>query len=80
MIYKWTKKLFSHITDLIIVNALSIHRCGVGTVTHKKFRQHLIRHLFLQAHDQNVTAKWTICGRPSAAAAQISRHEVKHSM
>jgi hypothetical protein len=41
--WKWTKKLFFHLTDLVIVSAMIVHwSCG-GIMTHKKFREQLIK-------------------------------------
>jgi hypothetical protein len=50
------------------------------TMTHTKFMQQLIRDLILLAYGQNTTADGTAHGRPSTAATQLSRLEVKHSM
>jgi hypothetical protein len=75
--WKWTEKLFFHLTHFVI--ALIIHRsCGV--MTHKKFREQLIWDVILLAYDQIITAIGIARGSPSAAATQMSRLEVKHSM
>jgi hypothetical protein len=50
------------------------------SVTYKKLREQLIRILTLLAYDQEVTASGFACGRPSAAATQSSRLEVKQSV
>jgi hypothetical protein len=52
--WKWTKKLFFRLTDLIIVNVLIIHRSYMGT-SHTKFRKQLTTDLILLAYDHKVT-------------------------
>ncbi|PNF40809.1 hypothetical protein B7P43_G16650 [Cryptotermes secundus] len=36
--WKWTKKLFSHLLDMTILNAYLLHKSCGGKMTHKKFR------------------------------------------
>jgi hypothetical protein len=78
--WKWSKKLFLHLTDLVIVNALINHTFCGGIMKHKKFREQLIRDLNLLSYDQNITASGIAYGRPHPAATQLSRVEVKHSI
>jgi hypothetical protein len=78
-IWKWTKKFF-HITDLVIVNALIIHRSCGGIMTYRKWREKLIRDLILLAYDQNVTVNEIALRRPSAAAAKLISLKAKHSV
>jgi hypothetical protein len=35
--WKWTKKLFFHLTDMTILNAFVIHKSCGGKMTHKNF-------------------------------------------
>jgi hypothetical protein len=37
-IWKWTKKLFFHLTDMTILNTFLIHKSCGGKMTHKNFR------------------------------------------
>jgi hypothetical protein len=55
--WKWKKKLFFHLRDLVIVNALNSHRSCGRIMTHKKFREHLIRDLILLSYDQS-NSQW----------------------
>jgi hypothetical protein len=77
--WKWTKKLFFHLLDMTILNAFILHKSSGGILTHKKFRETLVRDLITQCYEFNVTASGVSPGRPSPAAAQLSRLEVKHS-
>jgi len=77
--WKWTKKLFFHLTDMTILNAFLIHKSCGGKMTHKKFREILVRELIIHSQEKNVTASGISRGRPSATASQLSRLEVKYS-
>jgi len=77
--WKWTKKLFFHLTDMTILNAFLIHKSCGGKVTHKVFREILVRKLIIHSQEGNVRASGTSQGRPSPAASQHSRLELKHS-
>ena len=77
--WKWTKKLFFHLTDMTILNAFLIHKSCGGKMTHKKFREILVRELINHSQEENLTASGISRGRPSATASQLSRLEVKHS-
>src|SRR5215510_12876490 len=77
--WKWTKKLFFHLTGMIILNAFPIHKSCGGRMTHKNFRGVLVRGLIIHSHDENLTASGISKGRPSPFASQLSRLEVKHS-
>ena len=46
--WKWTKKLFFHLTDMTILNAFLIHKSCGGKMTHKKFREILVRELIIR--------------------------------
>jgi len=76
---KWTKKLFFHLTDMTILNAFLLHKTCGGKMTHKRFREVLVRNLITESHKQNVTASGVSRGRPSPSVYQILRLEVKHS-
>ena len=77
--WQWTKKLFSHLTDMTILNLFLIHKSCGGKMMHKKFREILVRELIIHSQEENVTASGISRGRPSATASQLSRLEVKHS-
>ena len=77
--WKWTKKLFFHLTDMTILNAFLIHKSSGGKMTHKSFREVLVRDLIILSHEENVTASGVSRGRPSPFGIQLSRLEVKHS-
>jgi len=40
--WKWTKKLFLHLTDMTILKASLIHKSCGGKMTHKKFSEILV--------------------------------------
>jgi hypothetical protein len=40
--WKWTKKLFFHLTDMTIHNAFLIHKSCGGKMTHKNFREAMV--------------------------------------
>jgi len=77
--WKWTKKLFFHLTDMTILNAFLLHKTCGGKMTHKRFREILVRNLITESNEQNVTASGVSRGRSSPSVSQISRLEVKHS-
>jgi hypothetical protein len=77
--WKWTKKLFFHLTDMGIHNAFLLHKTCGGKMTQKRFREVFVCNLITEAHEQNVTANGLSRGRPSPSVSQISRLEVKHS-
>ncbi|PNF29671.1 PiggyBac transposable element-derived protein 4 [Cryptotermes secundus] len=77
--WKWTKKLFFHLLDMTILNAYLLHKSCGGKMTHKKFREVLVRDLILESHEANLTVSGVSRGRPSSSGAQMVRLEVKHS-
>ena len=77
--WKWTQKLFFHLTDMAILNTFLIHKSCSGKMTHKVFHEILIRKLIFHSQEGNVTASGTSQGRPSPAASQLNQMEVKHS-
>jgi hypothetical protein len=76
--WKWTKKLFFHLTDLTILNTFLIHKSCGGKMRHKKFCEMLIRELIIHSQEEHVTASGTSSGRPSPKASHLSRLEAKH--
>ena len=72
------KNCFFHLTDMTILNALLIYKLCGGKMTHKNFREILIRELIIHLQEENVTASGISRGRPSPTAFQLSRLEVKH--
>jgi hypothetical protein len=77
--WKWTKKLFLQLLDMMILNAFILHKSSGGKLTHMKFHETLVRDLITQCHELHVTTSGISPGRPSPAAAQLSRLQVKHS-
>jgi hypothetical protein len=77
--WKWTKKLFFHLLDMTILNSFLLHKSCGGKMTHKTFREVLVRDLILQPLEANVAVSGVYRGRPSPSGAQLSRLEVKHS-
>jgi hypothetical protein len=77
--WKWTKKLFFHLTDMTILNAFLIHKSCGGKLTHKNFRKILTRELIYHLQEENVIASSTSRGRPSPMASELSRLEIKQS-
>lgn len=77
--WKWTKKLFFHLVDITILNAYLLHKSVKGNLTHKKFRETLVKDLITKAQELNVTSTATSSGRPSPTAGQLSRLELRHS-
>jgi len=54
--WKWTKKLFFHLTDMTILNPFLIHKSCGGKMMHKTFREILVRELIIHSREENVTA------------------------
>jgi len=77
--WKWTKKLFFHLTDMTVLNAFLIHKSCAGKMTHKNFHELLVCKLIIHSQEENVTASGISRGRPSPTGSQRSRLEVKHS-
>jgi hypothetical protein len=77
--WKWTKKLFFHLTDMNILNAFLTHKSCGETMTHKKFREVFVSDFVIQSHKANVTVRGVSRGRLSPSASQLSSLEVKHS-
>ena len=76
---KWIKKLFFHLTDITILNTFLIHKSSGGKMTHKNFREILVRELIIQSQEENVTASGISRGRPNPIVSQLCRLEIKHS-
>jgi len=66
--WKWTKKLFFHLTDLTILNAFLIHKSCGGKMTHKNFREILVCKLISHSQQEKLTASGISRGRPSPTA------------
>lgn len=77
--WKWTKKLFLHVTDMTILNAFLIHESYSGKMTHKHFREVIVQKFIIHSQEESVTASGISKGRLSPFASQLSRLEVKHS-
>ena len=48
-------------------------------MTHKHFREVLIRELIIHLHEESATASGISKGRPNPFASQLSQLEVEHS-
>ena len=77
--WKWTKKLFFHLTDMTILNAFLMHKSSGGKMTHRRFWKVLVRDPIILSHGEKVTASGVSRGRPSPFASQLTCLEVKHS-
>jgi len=77
--WKWTNKLFFHLTDMIILNAFLIHKSCGDKMKHKNFREILVHELIIHSQEENVTESGISRGRPCPTMSQLSRLEVKHS-
>ena len=53
--WKWTKKLFSPLTDMRILNAFLVRKTCGGKVTHKRFREILVGNLITESQEINVS-------------------------
>jgi hypothetical protein len=76
--WKWTQKIFFHLTDMTILHVFLIQKSCGGKMTHKNFREVLVRKLIIHSHEENVTASGISRGRPSPFPSQLRRLEVKH--
>ena len=72
--WKWTKKLFFHLFDLIILNShIIFFSFGGKKISHRDFRNTLMWNLLAQAgHGRNVQRP---IGRPTTAVIQVLRLE-----
>jgi len=50
--WKWTKKLFFHLTDMTILNAFLIHKSCGGKIMHKNFREILVCELIIHLQEE----------------------------
>jgi hypothetical protein len=71
---KWTKKLSFHLTDMTILNGILIHISHGGKMTHKNFREILVRELIINSQEENVTDTGISRGRPNQSASQLGIH------
>jgi hypothetical protein len=67
--WKLTKKLFSHLLHMAILNAYLLHNSCGGKVTHKKFCEILVRDFIVQSHEENITVSGISRRRPSSSGA-----------
>lgn len=75
--WKWTKKLFFHLLDITILNSFLLHKTAGGKMSHKTFRETLVRDLICEAH-QTSSLRLT-SGRPSSVSKHLLRLEAKNS-
>jgi hypothetical protein len=66
--WKWTKKLFFHLTGMTILNRFLIHKSRGGKMMHKNFREILVHELIIHSQEENVTASGISRGR------QVQQH------
>ena len=70
--WKWTKKLFFHLLDLVIVNSsILLSSCGEKKISHRNFHLTLIREML--ARSGHVPRPSMPVGRPAPASANIGR-------
>ncbi|PSN56177.1 PiggyBac transposable element-derived protein 4 [Blattella germanica] len=77
--WKWTKKLFFHLIDITVLNSYIIQKSCGGKLSHKEFRESLIRNLIQTAQDLNPQPSTSHRGRPSTSSTQLSRLDSKFS-
>lgn len=77
--WKWTNKIFFHLLDISILNAFLLHKSAKGKLSHKHFREQLVRDLIFKTQDTNFVHRGTSIGRPSSATKQLARLEMKNS-
>jgi hypothetical protein len=73
------KKMGFHLPDMAILNAYLLHNSCGGKMTHKKFREILVRDLIVQSHEVNILVSGVSRRRSRSSGAQVSRLEVKYS-
>jgi len=66
--WKWTKKLFFHLTDMTILNAFLIPKSCGGKMMHKNVCEILVHELIIHSQQENFTASGISRGRPSPTA------------
>ena len=54
--WKWTMELVFHLLDMTILNAFLLHKTCGNKMTHKRFREVLVRNLITESYEQNLTA------------------------
>ena len=77
--WKWTKKVFFHLTDMTILNAFLMHKSSGSKMAHKSFQEVLVRNLIILSRGENMTASGASRGRSSPFASQLTHLEVKYS-
>jgi hypothetical protein len=77
--WKWPKKLFFHLLDLTILNALIIHKSCGGKLTHKLFREQLVGGLIHIAQHVNPHPSTSSHGRPPSWEVRNFRLDIKDS-
>ena len=77
--FKWTTKLFFNLLDLTVLNSwILLSSCGAKR-THKDFRLLLVRNLIEEAGRSHYHPTPSLVGRPSAAAANVTRLHSRHN-
>jgi len=71
--WKWTKKMFFHLTDKTILYTFLIHKSCGGKMTYKKFREILVSELIIHSREENLTASGISRGRSSPTVSQLSK-------
>jgi hypothetical protein len=61
---------------MTILNGFLIHKSLGGKMTHKNFREILVRELIIYSQEENVTASGISRGRLSPTASQLSIHSI----
>jgi len=76
--WKWTKKLFFHLSDLAIVNSyILLSSCGGKKISHRDFRLTLIREMLARSGDEPRPSMPV--GRPPSASNNTGRLDTRHN-
>jgi hypothetical protein len=76
--WEWTKKLFSHLLDLTILNSFIILTSCGSKLSHQQFRLTLVREL-IQELGRVSRTQTTWQGRQAPSNSQIKRHDARHN-
>jgi len=77
--FKWTTKLFFHLLDLTVLKSWILLSSRGAQYTHRDFRLLLVRNLIEEAGKSQDCPTSSLVGRPSAAAANIVRLDIRHN-
>jgi len=73
--FKWTKKLFFHLLDLVTLNSYILHSsCGSKKMSYRDFRYNLVRNMLAHAGPEQRVPR--SLGRPHNVESHVARLEV----